>query len=396
MRINPFEHAPSEVNFPPFTNVFVASPSIDTIARTKPIDFSIDRHTLASRAGSQDRSPTAASNSSHCGLRSRSPRQARPRVAKQLFAHREKGVSRAVAAAAGWPTPACNATRSCHSAPGVVRTGSAPPLSMSASSGARTEHGATLQAREPPTPPPFVMASAFTDNQDIGPASSALPESTPERVPSSMEGTTACHAASHQIDGVAPMVSPIQACASSQDDASEAMADAFPGPVGLDRPLLHPVRSEPMLNSSRARRRVDFAQALGGDSTSTDYIEYPSVASGQPSTHAPEAKQSVKLRHSPSAPAIGRGRPHSMATCGHGGDHVARNSGEQSFATPMHQPSEEYLRLEALRHELLRPPTYEFTQYLRSLMQYAPLLRLPRMLAMLRRVGLPSPDGLPA
>ena len=124
-RFNPFEQAPAEVNFPPFSHLFECSPSIDTIARTKPAEFSLER-SFASRAASERQSPLVSSIRSGDGQRARSPRN-RPRVAKQLnfslpSAPREKGVSRAAATAAGWPTPGGGIGRSCQSAPGAVRS----------------------------------------------------------------------------------------------------------------------------------------------------------------------------------------------------------------------------------------------------------------------------------
>ena len=52
---NPFEAENPEVeNFPPLQAVFETSPSIDTIARTKPVDFSLERTLyLPSRTASQ-------------------------------------------------------------------------------------------------------------------------------------------------------------------------------------------------------------------------------------------------------------------------------------------------------------------------------------------------------
>ena len=129
-RMNPFEAVSADVNFPPLSSVFEQSPSIDTIARTKPVDFSIHSDRSFASGGCHPPSPSSvhespmmdAENRSVQGLRSRSPRH-RPRVVKQLnfsltSAPRERGVSRADAAAAGWPTP----TGKIHSAPGALRS----------------------------------------------------------------------------------------------------------------------------------------------------------------------------------------------------------------------------------------------------------------------------------
>lgn len=109
---NPFDSDAVE-NFPPFTPLFENSPSIDTIARTKPVEFSLHGSLQSSAAGSSARPRT--------GLSERSPRDpARPRVAKQLNfsvpapSSRERRATRSMAAAAGWPTHAIGAQQLVH------------------------------------------------------------------------------------------------------------------------------------------------------------------------------------------------------------------------------------------------------------------------------------------
>ena len=111
-RPNPFESGDAE-NFPPLGELFETSPSIDTIARTRPADFSFGGSSVH-RSGPKQ-SPiwegTAQPHSMN-SISSRSPRHPRARVAKQLnfsvpegYAMREGSVSRKMAKAAGWPTP---------------------------------------------------------------------------------------------------------------------------------------------------------------------------------------------------------------------------------------------------------------------------------------------------
>lgn len=119
-RDNPFEQSSNHENFPPFDHLFESSPSIDTIARTKPVEFSLgERSSARSHAGRQE-SPWDSAAAPRSGLRSnlssrQSPRQPRKGVAKQLTfgappegasgTWREGSVSRKMAKAAGWPTP---------------------------------------------------------------------------------------------------------------------------------------------------------------------------------------------------------------------------------------------------------------------------------------------------
>jgi len=100
MPTNPFEKQDNIEHFPPIDRVFATSPSIDTIARTRPADFSAERSCASGPYFSV--SPREQQGSRH----------ARPgaRVAKQLnFSQQERRESRAATAAsavaAGWPTP---------------------------------------------------------------------------------------------------------------------------------------------------------------------------------------------------------------------------------------------------------------------------------------------------
>ena len=112
MANNPFESQPDVDNFPPFASLFESSPSIDTIARTKPVEFSLGER---SRGTGAQQSPLSSAARSVHSVTSRSPRQPNPRVAKQLnfslpdggsgVRRVEGGVSRKMAEAAGWPTP---------------------------------------------------------------------------------------------------------------------------------------------------------------------------------------------------------------------------------------------------------------------------------------------------
>lgn len=117
-RVNPFDSARVE-NFPSIDNIFSQSPSIDTIARTKPVDFSFGERSRSSvrTAGGRESQWDSAVNSAPRSIHS-NPAASRPRVAKQLnFAVPEDGVapgswredgprvSRSLAIAAGWPEP---------------------------------------------------------------------------------------------------------------------------------------------------------------------------------------------------------------------------------------------------------------------------------------------------
>ena len=149
---NPFDAGYAD-NFPNIANIFETSPSIDTIARTKPADFSVHNSVNSSRTAThgQQHSPLEArSCGTGSGVPSRSARQPRPRVAKQLNfseqlnysvpASRETAVSsRSAAAAAGWPTHAVAASTALKGDRGVStgsgRGGTARDVCMPSGSG---------------------------------------------------------------------------------------------------------------------------------------------------------------------------------------------------------------------------------------------------------------------
>ena len=116
---NPFDAGYAD-NFPNIANIFETSPSIDTIARTKPAEFSVHNSVNSSRTATNGQSQHSPLDARSCGtgsgVPSHSPRQTRPRVAKQLNfsvppSSRETAVSsRSAAAAAGWPTHAVAAS----------------------------------------------------------------------------------------------------------------------------------------------------------------------------------------------------------------------------------------------------------------------------------------------
>ena len=142
MPTNPFESDAVE-NFPPFVHLFENSPSIDTIARTKPVDFSLHSSLQSS-----------ARSARHVGLTERSPRDdSRPRVAKQLnFRDAQtssggpKFATRAMAAAAGWPTHAISLPTGSSSGGRGGSDARAHTSEPSASAPSETEQAATAVA----------------------------------------------------------------------------------------------------------------------------------------------------------------------------------------------------------------------------------------------------------
>ena len=143
--MNPFRD-PSVLHFPQFERAFASSPSIDTIARTQPVEFSLGGTGVRSpilageaRVASPTFPPSGYPHNNHRGpARHRS-------VAKQLdfsLSPREAHVSRSAAAVAGW-----------YDAPARPSMTSAGGRRLAPRAAAPAATGAGGASRTPPTPP---------------------------------------------------------------------------------------------------------------------------------------------------------------------------------------------------------------------------------------------------
>ena len=324
---NPFDTAPSDFNFPPMSQIFLASPSIDTIARTKPVDFSAER-SFGSRScmASQQQSPLVGS--SGCNVEhahAQSPRQ-RPRVVKQLFsresAQRSKGVSRALATAAGWPTPG----RPCQSAPGATRSVPAPSAVPAAADSAKSGTGERAAARNACEEMGSPIAPCALGTEASAPSATCAPLEAPREAGDGEASATA---------------------AGSHAPASHALHRSH---------SYHPLLSGPP------------ADAVATEPFEESWPQVPLPSS--------------RLPRSPSAPALGQRRwaPSDASAA----NAAATTNASERAATPAprwdgsEQEEEAAAQHEALRKALLQPPTFEFTQYLRNLVQRWPTTPLAR------------------
>ena len=313
---NPFEAGHVD-NFPSFSNLFEHSPSIDTIARTKP-QFSLHNSINSSRTQQHSPWEGGAPSVHSSSAVSRSPRQPRPRVAKQLNfslppASREGAVSsRSIAAAAGWPTHA------------VVHSG---------------------------TP--------RVDSHD-GYHAGAVPDEESTKSADDRRSTDAMH--------VMRVPNSVAVQTDKEPRTSErTLPSAAVSSENVSQPSLNGVSSKlPRLHPQIA----------------------PSSATGRLSAGMPR---------SPSAPALrqSRGAPSAVDP-----SEANRDSKLDAKEAPFSE------RIEEVRQVLLQPPSFEFTQYLRALLQRLPQRPLPR--ARLSELGLspararnvygasgPMPDATP-
>ena len=320
---NPFDSSTHD-NFPNFTNLFESSPTIDTIARTKP-EFSLHNSVNSSRtatAGPQQHSPWAdgAPRSVHSSLASQSPRHPRPRVAKQLNfslppSSREGGISRATAAAAGWPTHAVacsSAQQSGSCSDSSIRRGT-PGTGGSASAGGATADDSIVAVPRATGGESGADegAGVSVQTEGVGAEAHAMPTSV---APGSR---SACRAAG-------------SAC------SSEDVALPLPRPASC-------------LGSAAGGARQAAARLAG-------------------------------MPRSPSAPVLRQSAAHPLPE---DPTHESRAPAASSDAMPTAPFSE---RIEEVRRALLQPPTFEFKHYLRNLMQRWPQRPLAR--ARLSELGL--------